>query len=373
MKTILHISKYYYPDLGGLESVVRQLCEGLTSYRNIVLCYSSGRQTQVSEVNGVTVYRAGVVATVMSQPLAASYYQLYRKLLKEYKPDVVHVHCPNPFAYPMVRMFTPKKTKVVLHWHSDIHEKGTMYKLIRPFETCIMRRADLVIATSEKYIESSERLQSVKDKVVVLHNGINTFDFDQRPEDAAYIEDIRKEYHGKTILLFVGRLIPYKGIDKLIEAEPYIKSDVQILIAGEGYYGPQYHSLAKGHDRIKFLGRLSDDGMRRHLWAADIFTFPSITKAEAFGVAVAEAMYCCCVPVVFRIAGSGLNWLTINGETGVEVELGDVKSYAAAVDKLVADKDLRKIYADNAHNRIVELFSEQSITENASRIYSSLW
>ena len=78
----------------------------------------------------------------------------------------------------------------------------------------------------------------VAHKVKVLQNGITTADFNQRPEDAACIEKIRKEYEGKTILLFVGRLIPYKGVDKLIEAEPYIKNDVQILVAGEGYFGP---------------------------------------------------------------------------------------------------------------------------------------
>ena len=53
MKTILHISKYYYPDLGGIESVVKQLCEGVTSYRNIVLCYSSDRKSSVTDINGV--------------------------------------------------------------------------------------------------------------------------------------------------------------------------------------------------------------------------------------------------------------------------------------------------------------------------------
>lgn len=372
MKTILHISKYYYPDLGGIESVVKQLCEGLTSYHNIVLCYSSGHQTLVSEVNGVLVYRCGIIANIMSQPLSIDYYLMYHKIIKKHDPDVVHLHCPNPFAYPMLKLFTPRQTKVVLHWHSDIHEKGCMYKIISPLESMALNQADLILATSKNYIEGSKRLQENLHKVKVLQNGITTTDFDQRPEDAPFIEDIRNEYAGKTILLFVGRLIPYKGVDKLIEADQYIKNDVQILIVGDGYFGPHYRQLAEGHKRIKFLGRLSDDEMRRYLWAADIFTFPSITKAEAFGVALAEAMYCRCVPVVFTIPGSGLNWLTLKGQTGEEVALGDVKGYAEAIDKLIDNEPLRRRYADNARARILENFSEEAITFEARKIYDSL-
>jgi len=371
-RTILHISKYYYPDLGGIESVVKQLCEGFQSYRNIVLCYNTGRYDVVSDLNGVTIYRVGVFATIMSQPLSTNYYQKYRQLIKEYKPEAVHVHCPNPFAYPMVLHHTPKQTKVVLHWHSDIHEKGLMYKLIKPIESAILRRADLVLATSVNYIQGSECLLSVKEKTAVLQNGISSTDFDKRQGDDAFIEEIYKLYKDKTILFFLGRLVPYKGVDKLIEAEPLIRNDVQIFIAGEGYYGPHLRSLAEGNDRIKFLGRLSEDEVRRYLWAADIFTFSSITKAEAFGVALAEAMYCECTPVVFHIEGSGVNWLSLKNETGEEVELDNVKEYAEAIDHLIDNPELCKKYAANSRERVIKNFTEKEVVRRAQEIYDSL-
>lgn len=117
---------------------------------------------------------------------------------------------------------------------------------------------------------------------------------------------------------------------------------------------------------------MSYDEIRQYLWAADIFTFPSITKAEAFGVALAEAMYCRCVPVVFSIEGSGLNWLSLKGETGEEIPLGDVRAYAEAIDRLIDNEPLRRKYAENAHNRVLELFSDKAVTETAERIYDSL-
>ena len=66
MKTILHIAKYYYPYNGGIEAVTRQLVEGLSDYRNIVICYSSDRETVEELINGVKVYRVGVQGTILT-------------------------------------------------------------------------------------------------------------------------------------------------------------------------------------------------------------------------------------------------------------------------------------------------------------------
>ena len=54
MKTILHVSKYYYPDLGGIETLVKSLAEGLTEFRNIIVCFATDGMTQKETVNGIT-------------------------------------------------------------------------------------------------------------------------------------------------------------------------------------------------------------------------------------------------------------------------------------------------------------------------------
>ena len=165
----------------------------------------------------------------------------------------------------------------------DILSKGLFYHMIKPLENQILHRADLVLATSPIYAEYSPQLRKVRNKVRVLPNGVMTDDLSLRPGDEKRIAKIRQTYNGRPLVLFVGRHIPYKGIEHLIRAERYIKQDVQILIAGTGPATEYYRRMAMESDRITFLGRLSTNDVRCHLWAADIFAFPSVSKAEAFG------------------------------------------------------------------------------------------
>ena len=372
MKTILHIAKYYYPYNGGIEAVTRQLVEGLTDYRNIVICYSSDRETVEELINGVKVYRVGVQATILSQAISLGYGKKLRKLMKQYQPDLVHLHAPNPFVYPLVLRALPKQTMLVLHWHSDILSKGLFYHMILPWENRILHRADLVLATSPVYTEYSPQLKKVQNKVRVLPNGVLTDDLMPHTGDEKRIAKIRQTYNGKPLVLFIGRHIPYKGIEHLIRAERYIKQDVQILIAGTGPETEYYRRLAMESERITFLGRLSTNDVRCHLWAADIFAFPSVSKAEAFGVALAEAMYCEAVPVTFTIPGSGVNWVSLNGVTGIEVPLADSVAFARAVDTLVENTKLREQYAHAAKSRVEQLFTDEQVLETARSIYNEI-
>ena len=368
MKTILHISKYYYPDLGGIETVAMYLAEGMTGYRNVVVCFSTDRQYHEDEVRGVKVYRVPATFSFMSQDVAFSYCHVLRRLLRQYHPDFCHVHCPNPYVYPLVTWLIPKETKLVLHWHSDVLGKGLMYRLIQPFENMLLRRSDCIISTSPNYIPYSKPLMRYPGKVRVAQNGLITASFDLQPGDEVRVEEIKKRHGDRPIVLFVGRHIPYKGIESLIEADACIRQDCAIVIAGDGPEDERLQALPCS-ERVEFVGRLTDQELRCYLHAANIFAFPSNTKAEAFGIALAEAMYCCNAAVTFTLEGSGVNWVSIAGETGEQVPLGDVKAFAAAIDKLLSDRQLLAQYAENAHRRAADCFTEQKAVEVMEKIY----
>ena len=343
----------------------------MTEYQNIVVCFSTDKLYHEDCIRGVKVYRIPVNFSFMSQDVAFSYYRVLRNLTTKYSPDAVHVHCPNPFVYPLVTSCINKKTKLILHWHSDILSKGIAYYIIKPFENHILRRANVIISTSPNYIPYSAPLQNYQEKVRVAQNGLITSNFELQSGDSKRIDAIRNKYSNKAIVFFAGRHVPYKGIDCLIKADAFIQGDCVILIAGKGPQDSYLHSLHHS-TRVHFLGRLSDDDLRCYSHAADIFAFPSVTKAEAFGIALAEAMYCHSAPVTFCLKGSGVNWVSIGGITGEEVPLRDVKAFAVAIDKLLADKNLRKQYAEAAYQRIKEMFTTDKAVKAVLEIYKEL-
>ena len=366
-KTILQIAKYYYPVEGGIETVTKYLGEGLTTYEQVVVCFSQDGITRLDTVNGVKVYRIASSLNIASQDIAFSYYHYLKKIIYEEQPDIILLHCPNPFLYPITAKLTPKDVKLVLLWHSDILGKGILYKLVKQFEKVILRKADLILATSPNYIHPSSPIYNYRDKTEVVANGIIKNDFVWRTGDETTIEEIRRKYHHKKIVFFVGRHAAYKGIDYLIEAEKYIQSDCVILIGGRGPETERLKAMTQS-SRIKFIGRIPNEYLRCYYYASDIFAFTSCTKQEAFGIALAEAMYCGSVPVTFTIEGSGVNWVSVGGETGIEVPLGDVKAYAEAIDRLLTDRDLYMKYATAGKDRIVRMFTSERSNAQAEEV-----
>jgi len=370
-KTILQIAKYYYPVEGGIETVTKYLGEGLTSFEQVVVCFSQDGITRLDMVNGIKVYRIASSLNIASQDIAFSYYHYLKKIIYEEQPDIILLHCPNPFLYPITAKLTPKDVKLVLLWHSDILGKGILYKLVKQFEKHILKKADLILATSPNYIHPSSPIYNFRDKTKVVPNGIIKEDFVWHIGDEMTVEEIRRKYQHKKIVFFVGRHAAYKGINYLIEAEKYIQSDCVILIGGRGPETERLKAISHS-DRIKFIGRIPNEYLRCYYYASDIFAFTSCTKQEAFGIALAEAMYCGSVPVTFTIEGSGVNWVSVANETGIEVPLGDVKAYAAAIDRLLSDKDLYIKYASASKERIARMFTSKQSNVQAEKILKQL-
>lgn len=102
--------------------------------------------------------------------------------------------------------------------------------------------------------------------------------------------------------------------------------------------------------------------------ACDVFCFPSVTKNEAFGIALAEGMYFGKPAVTFTIPGSGVNYVNLDGVTGIECKNADCKDYAKAINKLGKDKELCKVYGNNARKRVLEDFTIEQFKRNLVEI-----
>lgn len=367
---ILHISKYYFPYQGGVENICKYLVDNTIGHQCAVVCFNDKRHDAVDEVDGVKVYRVGAWVTIARQALSLSYFTMLRKAINEFKPDVIQFHWANPFPAAVLLTMLPKDVKLVVHWHMDIIKQAKIYPLIKPVETLLLKRADRVVVTSPQYRDGSKPLQPFKDKVRIVPNSMDEHHFKLQQGDQDEIERIKNRYGNKKIVFFIGRHIQYKGLPYLIEAEKYIKADCAVLIAGNGSLTESLKKQSKS-DRVHFIGRLSDEELRWHHYAADVFAFPSITKNEAFGVALAEAMYCYTPAVTFTIEGSGVNWVNLNGETGMEVPNRDCKAFGEAIDRLLSDKKLAEQYGEAAHRRVVENFTIPKMMEKMNEVYGN--
>lgn len=372
MIKVLQIPNYYYPHIGGIEKTCQYLSEGLSDeYEVRVVCFSENKEDKVEQLNGITLFKAGVIIDVARQSLSLSYFKILRRQIKEWKPDLIHFHYPNPFVTALLLPLIPKETKLYVHYHLDITKQKKIYPFIKPFETALLKRADMIVATSPAYLASSKPLAPFKEKTDILPSAVNVHDFDLTETDKAKIEGIKKGIGYKKIVFYVGRHVAHKGVRELVKAASLIKNDCAIIVGGSGPITEQVKAECESV-KVKFIGRVSDADMKLYYHVADIFAFPSYTKAEAFGLTLVEAMYCNTPTVTFTIDGSGVNWVSLNGETGIEVPNRDIKAYASAIDKLLSDDELRERLASNAHLRALQMFSVEEEVKTLKNHYKRL-
>lgn len=374
-KKILHVTKYYYPFLGGTENVSKYIAEGLNKkYDNIVICFNhikSKKDCSIDYVNGIKVYRVSCFAKIASQSISFYFKKILKRIIDDWSPDAIHFHLPNPFVGFILLQLLPNDCKLILHWHLDITKQKIIYRFIKNNELKLIKRSDEIWTTSPNYKLDSKPLSNVQDKVRVIPNGINTSIFKLLDSDYKNIEKIRLKYNNKPLIFFVGRHVPYKGLEYLIEAEKIVKNDCHFVIAGNGELTLKLKEKSNP-ERISFIGKISDNELRQYLYASSIFAFPSITKNEAFGVALAESMYCGLSAVTFHIAGSGVNWVSLNNKTCLEVENRNSLEYAKAIDKLLSNKDMLRNMGINSRRRATENFTQEKVLEMILKDYSNL-
>lgn len=374
MKKVLHISKYYYPFSGGTEQIARDCVNALKGdfEQKVVAFNDEGKEDTVSKVDGIEVVKCGCEAKISSQSISLSYKRQLKSILADFNPDIIVFHYPNPFVASILLKLIKDNTKLIVYWHLDIIRQKVLKEFFRGQNKRLLERADKVIATSPNYVKGSEWLQSVKDKCVVVPNCINEERMAITTEIRNRATEIRLENQDKIICVAVGRHTEYKGFTYLIQASKYLDERFKIFIAGKGELTDELHKEAAGDRKIVFTGRIEDAELKALLLTCDIFCFPSITKNEAFGVALAEAMYYKKPAVTFTIPGSGVNYVCLDGVTGIEVENRNIKEYAEAMEKLADDEKLRIEYGTSARNRVIKCFLSTEFGKNIRKVINTV-
>ena len=373
MKKVLHISKYYYPFRGGTEQIARDCVNSLRDgYEQKVICFNDNNEDKIEKIDGIDVIRCGVFTTIASQSLSNSIGKKMKEVILSFKPGIVIFHYPNPFVARYVLKYISKECKLVIYWHLDIVKQRILKKLFIVQNKRLVERADVLIATSPTYVDGSPWLSIAREKCKIVPNCINLERFQVSSEIEARASEIKKQNEKKIICLAVGRHTEYKGFKYLIQAAHLLNDSFQFYITGKGEETKNLKAEAGDDKKIHFLGLIDDVELKGYLTAMDIFCFPSITKNEAFGLALAEGMYYGKPAVTFTIPGSGVNYVSINGETGIEVPNRDVKAYAEAIKKLAGDKNLRELYGTAGKKRVEDLFLNSQFKNNIQNIINNL-
>ena len=154
---------------------------------------------------GANIYRLPIVAKLLFVPVALSAFLHLKKIMKQTQPDVIHAHLPNVTCFWLLLLPTTLKSKLILHWHSDvIGERPNLgirllYPFYRVFEKALLKKANRIIVTSENYLQSSEPLKLFLNKCEVVPLGL---------EDSH--DDVRRAAGFDVGALCVCRLTYYK-------------------------------------------------------------------------------------------------------------------------------------------------------------------
>jgi rhamnosyl/mannosyltransferase len=199
--------------------------------------------------------------------------------------------------------------------------------------------------------------------------------FPERPPlDSERKAELRRRLglpEGEKVVLFVGRLVYYKGLDILLPAMRSVPG--RLLVVGDGPLRGAVERQAAElgiAGRVSLLGGVDDDTLQALYGLADVFVLPSTAKAEAFGLVQLEAMSRGC-PVVNTNLPTGVPSVSLDGTTGLTVPPRDVGALARALRTLLEDDALRARYGANARVR-ARSFSTAAIGARVRDLYLEL-
>lgn len=367
---VLHVGKFYPPSSGGIEKVVQVLCEAERAVVDSHVLVANDRPATVREVvNGVPVTRVASWTKVGAVALCPTFPYWMRRMSSD--SDVIVIHEPNPVAIVAHAIVRPT-SRLVFWMHAEVVRPRWRYKAFyRPFLRRVLRFADRIVVASPPVAQHAVELQDFREKCVVVPYGIDPDEHALADENRARVEQIRRE-RPEPLVLFVGRMVPYKGVDVLLRS--LVNVNARAILVGEGPKRSAWQQLALDlglGDRVRFAGQTSPADLAALYHACDVLVLPSVTKAEAFGMVQLEAM-ACRKPVVSTSLQSGVPWVNQDGVTGSVVLPGDAAALADAMTTLIEDPMLRSRMGDAGRARVLAEFSIRRMVKQTTALYRSV-
>lgn len=333
---ILHICEYdYYTFVGGIPKYVKELAEMQASSHDVTV-FSCSKDKSYVVINNVKIKRFKYIE-FLRVPISLGMCIEFLRI----KPDIVHIHHTYPIIGEIISILAKfRGIPIIATIHNEPHLLNNSiltriaYKIWRYVLAKIsFSLSDILIATTQDFADTSDILKNFKNKLYVIPIGIHN--------RTRHIECKREEE--EDYLLFVGRIVPEKGLHVLIEALRMLDKNVYLKIVGdysrndELSYKRELDEMIERYGlskRVRFLGRVSDEELELIYTNARALIMPVLTRRDNFGIVQLEAMIHGLPIITSNIAGVR----EVADGAAILVEPNNPQALADAIIKILDNK-----------------------------------
>ena len=355
---------------GGVEIVVEELCTRMAAGGNAVTCYNrsghhvSGAQYDTVSRKKYKNVRVKSVPTIEKKGLAAvssSFFAAFACAFGKY--DVVHIHAEGPAFFAWIPKLFGKRVVVTVHgidWQREKWKSGFGSKFIHQGERNAAKYADEIIVLSKGVQDYFKKTYGRTTQFIP--NGV------VRPDirEAQLITEkfgLSKDGY----ILFLGRLVPEKGIRYLVEAFKKVRTDKKLVIAGGSSdtddFAKELKELAKDDDRILFTGFVQGRMLEELYSNAYVYTLPS--DLEGMPLSLLEAMSyenCCLVSDIEECA-------SVVGDNAMLFEKSNVEDLQKKLQEACDGKEMVEQYKSEAADYICRKYNWDDIVKKTLLLY----
>lgn len=355
---------------GGIEVVVEELSTRMVKLGHQVTCYNrGGHHVSGKEFDGERLYeykgvKLKTVPTINRKGLTAVSSSFFAALASAFgRYDVVHIHAEGPAAMCWIPKLFGKRVVVTIHgldWQREKWKNGFGSKYIHLGEKMAVKFADEIIVLSKGVQEYFQKTYGRK--TLFIPNGVN------RP--VLRKADLIKNKFGidkDGYLLFLGRIVPEKGLRYLIEAYKELHTDKKLVIAGGSSdtddFMQEIQTLATGDDRIIFTGFVAGQALEELYSNAYLYLLPS--DLEGMPLSLLEAMSygnCCVVSDIAECS-------EVVEDKAVTFQKSNVQDLKEKLQRLCDDPATVQKYKNEAADFICSKYNWDEITQKTLEVY----
>ncbi len=292
-----------------------------------------------------------------------------RRLIKQEKPDILHLNSSKIGGVGALAGRIEKVPNIIFTAHAWAFNENRNYFskiIIKILHFITVFLSHSTIAVAEKVKRDISSLGSIKNKVILIHNGIKNFKLLSKKESLEKL-GIEKD---KTIIMSISELHYNKGIDVALKGISLLEKDkrdkIIYLVLGDGEEKNSIEKLIEDlgiQENVRLLGFVPD--AKSFLSSTDLFLLPS--RTEAFPYVILEAGFAG-IPIIATSVG-GVPEVIKDMQNGILVHRKNPKEIAEAIYYYLNHKDKQKEFSKNIKQTISESFSFDKMLEQTLKIY----